>query len=181
MKCRHCLKELNTRSGYCPFCGMALKPSTEAENRKIPDTKVLLPGILFVVGFPTIGAFVVITFKDGLQDAVHSVPYFLAVALVALLVFLIRPIYDMLRGRSLPLIKRAAVVAGKRNQRHRRAFTNYITFSFPDKTFLEFESRGFGRKLEVGSRIILKYKLFGKFQPRPVIYGYERIKEHSEA
>ena len=42
MDCRHCQKEFRDPDEYCPHCGVATKPSTKAENRRMGDNRDLI-------------------------------------------------------------------------------------------------------------------------------------------
>ena len=87
-------------------------------------------------------------------------------------------IYDIVAGRKVPLMKRAAVVAQKRIEEgdgHRKF---YVAFAFPDNSCLEYyRGRRDRHDLEEGDHIVIKYRRLGEFEQRLVFYGYERLEK----
>jgi len=166
MNCRYCHKTLDVIDGYCPYCGVATKLPTETENRKKPDNLVF--GVVLLI-------ILIVLFICG---AAIRFSLLWLVIMLAIALFWVGPtIYDTIKGRNLPLIKRIAVVATARYVESGDDQGFYITFAFPDNTCLEFRVTESFAELAQGDRIILKYKKIGKFEHRLVSYGYERLEE----
>ena len=81
------------------------------------------------------------------------------------------------RQRVLPLIKGLAVVCGKVHVSLQRNSIYQVTFRFPDGKCLPFYTgKIVYKELAEGDRVILKYKVVGKYK-KPVFYSYERLEE----
>jgi len=112
----------------------------------------------------------------GLYKAEITVAFVFLFIMLGLLLFVMAPgIYDVIKGRKIPLMKRVAVVAAKRYEEHGEDQGHHVTFAFPDNMCLEFSE---GWELDTGDRVILKYKKVGQFE-KPVFYGYERLEEQT--
>jgi len=176
MACRNCHKEFGDEIEYCPHCGIATQEPTEAENRAKSDSRGLAKGLLIFLVLSALSLLFCIpaASNEKHRDVILGALLGLALIWAVILFGVGRNMFDIWRGRKLPLIKRIAVVAEKRQERSRRSTSSYITFAFLDQTCLEFPKR-IG-ELEPKDRIILKYKRVGEFQ-KPVYYGYERLEE----
>jgi len=171
MTCKNCSKEYDAFTEYCACCGMAVKPPTEAENRIRPhDSKGALYGIILLL---PVFAFLLalIIGEKGLEAAVGYIPYILLMFLCGAFLFATPIIYNRLRAKKLPLVKRIADIAGKEGKYG-------ITFQFPNTTRLWMRvSLEAYRELEPGDRVILKYKMYDIIMPRAGFCGYELYNE----
>ena len=171
MTCRHCRKESDNLTNYCPHCGTAFKASTEAENHAKPYTKHI-SYVFAVVGALIVVVFIVFLCKSNLKNAISDIIPLFIICLIGASINVTPKVYRIWQGKNLPLIKRIARVSKERRGGSPGKSTYYTTFEFPDGTFLEFTD-AYG-KLKLGDRVVLKYKRVGKLQT-PMFCGYERL------
>ena len=173
MFCANCREPRNHELNYCPHCGMAAKPPTEAENRDmgdIRDTKslaILVAMMMAVIFIPTC----IIVYMYHTSPQRFFLAFFALSIIMAISIFW--KVCIKWFARNLPLIKRSAVVHEKRRIKISHRPYYFISFLFPDGEKLKFSiSPSAYSEVAEGDHIIVKYKIITQ---KSVYYGYERI------